>query len=165
MKIQQEVIAGLSRDGMPVAPPLHDFIPVEILAEAIDGTREVLTSPLEPGVNVLYTDQDDPKIVVTPTALNAILDSLNAAIARYEGFLQGESDLNRQRQFTSRISRLNRLLDEPVKLVTIVERKHDLPNSGKATPLVDQMIGIHRNARFPGRCSNNRVICLNFSYD
>ena len=165
VKIQQEVITGLSRVGMPVAPPLQDFVPVEILAEAIDGLREFLGPPVEPGVNVLYTDQDDPKIVVTPTALDAILDSLNAVIARYEGFLQGESDLNRQRRFTSKINRLNRLMDEPAKLATIVERKHDLPNSGEATPLVDHTIGIHRNARFPGRCSNNHVICLNFSYD
>ena len=42
VKIQQEVIAGFSRVGMPVAPPLQDFVPVEVFSEAIDGTRELL---------------------------------------------------------------------------------------------------------------------------
>ena len=164
VKIQQEVIAGFSRVGMPVAPPLQDFVPTEIFSEAIDGTREPLGSPLEPGVNVIYPDQCGPKFVVTPAALDAILDRLQTLIARYRRFAQGELDENRQRQLTSKIDRLKRLLDEPEHLATMLEKRHDLPESQKATPLAGQTIGLHRNAGFPVRCRNNHVVCLNISY-
>ena len=48
VKIQQEVIAGFSRVGKPVAPPLQDFVPVEVYYEGMDGTWERLGSALDP---------------------------------------------------------------------------------------------------------------------
>ena len=164
VKIQQEVIAGLSRVGMPVAPPLQDFAAVEVYYEGTDGTWESLDSALDPGVNVVYPDQGGPKFVVTPAALDAILDRLQTLIARYRQLAQGELEENRQRQLTSKINRLKGLLDEPEHLAAMLEKRHDLPESDKATSLVDQTIGLHRNAGFPGRCRNNHMVCLNISY-
>ena len=164
VKIQQEVIAGLSRVGMPVAPPLQDFAAVEVYYEGTDGTWESLDSALDPGVNVVYPDQGGPKFVVTPAALDAILDRLQTLIARYRQLAQGELEENRQRQLTSKINRLKGLLDEPEHLAAMLEKRHDLPESDKATSLVDQTLGLHRNAGFPGRCRNNHVVCLNISY-
>ena len=79
-------------------------------------------------------------------------------------FAQGELEETRERQLTSKITRLERLLDQPEQLATMLEKRHELPEPDKATPLVDQTIGLHRNAGFPGRCRNNHVVCLNVSY-
>lgn len=165
VKIQQEVIAGFSRVGMPVAPPLQDFVPVEVYYEAADGTWDPLGSVLDPGVNVIYASQSDPTFVLTPAALNDLLEQLNALIGMYIRFLQDDLEENRKRQLTSKLNRLRRCVDDPENLVSMLELRRTLPDSGKTRQLVDDTIVLRRNGDFSGRSRNNHVVCLNIVYD
>ena len=165
VKIQQEVIAGLSRVGMPVAPPLQDFVPLEVYFEGTDGTWESLDSALDPGVNVIYADQGAPTLVLTPAALNDLLEKLNTLIGMYRELLQGEMEENRRQQLTSKLNRLRRCVEEPENLVQVLEKRRRLPNSGGARQLVGDTIALHKDGDFSNGCSNNHVVCLNIVYD
>ena len=164
VKIQQEVIAGFSRVGMPVAPPLQDFVPCEVYCEGADGTWEPLGSELDPGVNVIYTDQGAPTFVVTPEALNVLLEKLNTLIGMYRRFLQDDLEESRKRQLTSKLNRLIQCLEEPENLMSMLEVRRRLPDSGRERQLVDDTIVLHRNGDFSDRCRNNHVVCLNIVY-
>ena len=164
VKIQQEVITSFSRVGMPVAPPLQDFVPVEVFYEGIDGTREPLGPPLEPGVNVIYTDQSAPSFVVTPAALNDLLDRLKTLIDGYKALVGGELEGNRKQRLTRKLTRLERCLAEPENLVPMLEERRRLPGPDGMRQLVGETIGLHRSRDFPSRCSNNHMVCLNIVY-
>ena len=165
VKIQQEVIAGLSRVGMPVAPPLQDFVPVEVYSEGGDGTWELLGSALEPGVNVIYTDQGTPTFVLTPAALNHILDRLDSLIGTYEVLVKSQLEENMKRRLTSKLGRLKQCAEKPEYLVPMLEVRRSLPESDRARQLMGDTIALHRNGDFGDGCRNNHVICLNIVYD
>ena len=166
VKIQQEVIAGFSRVGMPVAPPLQDFVPVEVYCEGTDGTWEPLASALDPGVNVIYTDQGAPTFVLTPDALNDLLERLNTLIDRYGRLLQDdELEENRKRQLTSKLNRLKRCVEEPENIVPMLEERQRLPEPDGARQLMGDTIALHRNGNFSNGCRNSHVVCLNIVYD
>ena len=165
VKIQQEVIAGFSRVGMPVAPPLQDFAPVEVYYEGTDGTWESLDSALDPGVNVIYADQGTPTFVLTPAALNDLLKKLTTLIGMYRRFLQGEMEGIRKQQLTSKLNRLRRCVEEPENLVQMLEVGRNLPDSGRARQLMGDTIALHRNGDFGSGCRSNHVVCLNIIYD
>ncbi len=166
VKIQQEVIAGFSRVGMPVAPPLQDFVPVEVHYEGMDGTWERLSSALDPGVNVIYTDQGDPTFVLTPAAFNNILDKLDTLIGTYEVLVQGQLEENMKRRLTSKLGRLKQCAEKPECLVPMLEVRRRLPKSDGARQLMGDTIVLHRNGDFGDGCgNNNHVVCLNIVYD
>ena len=165
VKIQQEVIAGFSRVGMPVAPPLQDFVPVEIYCEGSDGTWKPLGSVLDPGVNVTYTDQGAPTFVLTPTALDDLLEQLNTLIDMYGGFLQDDLEENRKRQLTRKLDKLRQSVKEPENLVSMLELRRRLPDSGRTRQLVGDTIVLRRNGDFGGGYRDGHVVCLNITYD
>lgn len=164
VKIQQEVIAGFSRVGMPVSPPLQDFVPVEVYSEGTNGTWEPQGSMLDPGVNVIFTDQGVPTYVLTPVALDELLGKLNTIIGVYSGLVQDDLGKNRKKQLISRINRLIQCVEEPENLVQILEERQRLPDSGRARQLVGNTIGLHRNGDFSDGCGNNHLVCLNIVY-
>ena len=164
VKIQQEVITSLSRVGMPVAPPLQDFVPAEVFWQGLNGSWEQLGEPLESGVSIIHKGSGVPSFVVTPAALNELLARLEEIIARYTGY-SGESEGHRRRQLTSKLDRLARCLAEPENLVPMLQERRPLPEPGRARNLVSEAIGLHRSGDFSGRCSQNHVVCLNIVYD
>ena len=164
VKIQQEVITSFSRVGMPVAPPLQDSVPVEIFSVCIDQTWKPLGQPLESGVTVIHGDRREPSFVVTPAALNDLLDRLRILIDIYTEFVESSQGRTKQ-ELTSKLDRLKRCLRKPENLVLMLEKKHDLPEPGKAKQLMGDTIGLHRSGVFSAGCRNRHVVCLNIVYD
>ena len=165
VKIQQEVIAGLSRVGMPVAPPLQDFVPVEVFYEGTDGAWESLELETDTGVSVIHADKDGPAFVLTPSALNDLLEKLTDIIDLYRRLLQGEMERRRRSQLMSKFDKLRQCVGELGNLVQMLEERRKLPDSGRARQLVGDTIAFHNNGDFSEGCRNNHVVCLNVVYD
>ena len=165
VKIQQDVMGGFSRIGMPVAPPLQEFVPVEVYSEGGNGTWERLGSALEPGVGVIYTDQDPPTFVLTPAALDELLDRLNNLIGTYEVLVQSPLEEDKKRRLTSKLDRLKQCAERPERLIPMLEVRRRLPGSNNARQLIGDTIALHRNGDFSSGCRNNHVLCLNIVYE
>ena len=161
VKIQQEVIAGFSRVGMPVAPPLQDFVPFEIYCEGTDGTWEPLSSASNPSVNVIYTDHGAPTFVLTAAALKVLLAAMKELIDRYTLYIKDESDGRRKQQLRNKLRDLTKCVEEPEKLASMLEGRNDLPGSGGSRQLLDNTIVLHRNGDFSNYRNRRHVICLN----
>ena len=164
LKIQQEMIAGISRVGMPVAPPLQESIPVEIRCESVDGAWEVLGPKVESGVTVIHRDGGEPSFLVTPIALNEILrrcDQIKESYAELRKAAGG----NKKAQLQKKYDNLNRCLAQPEKLALMLEKKHKLPRPGKEQQVMGDTIVLHRSGVCSDSCRNRHVVCLNILYD
>ena len=164
VKIQQEVIAGLSRVGMPVAPPLLDFVPVEVYYEGSDGTWEQLGSALDPGVNVIFTGNSTQEFVLNPVALRLLLEATNKLIDRYTLYVQEETDGGRKQRLANKLKDLRKCVEEPEKLVPMLEATKKLPKSGGLRQLLADTIVLHRNGDFSAPCNRRHIVCLNIVY-
>ena len=164
VKIQQEVITGFSRVGMPVAPPLHDFVAVEIHYEGQDESWEQLGQPLDEGVTVIHERNGESSFVVTAAALNDLLERLKILIESYSEYVRA-SQGPRKQHMTNKLNKLKQCAEEPVNLMPMLERRRELPEPDKTRQLVGDTIVLHRFSDFPRQCRNNHVVCLNIVYD
>ena len=164
VKIQQEVIARFSRVGMPVAPPMQEYIPVDFLAECIEGTWEPLVYPGESDVAVIHGVTSEPKFVVTPATVNHLVDTMLLLKDRYRGLVDS-SQGHRKQQMRSKLSRLEGSLRQPENLMKMLEKRWKLPRRGKTRQLVSDAIGLHRTGDFSNGCGYGHVVCLNIVYD
>ena len=161
VKIQQDVIAGFSRVGMPVAPPLQDFVSFEVYCEGTDGTWGQLGSASNPSVNVIYTDHYAPTFVLTTAALKVLLEAMNELIDRYALYVRDESDGRRRQQLMNKLRDLRKCVEEPEKLASMLEARKELPGPGGSRQLLDNTIVLHRNGDFSNYRNRRHVICLN----
>ena len=162
-KIQQEVVGRLTQLGMPIAPPLRDFVKVEYLSEQSEGKWEQFRSPMEFGATVIHRDRGNPVFLMNPNCIHGLITQLDAMTKRCGEMIDNATSPRRKRQLKDRLDRLEICRNEPERFVPILQEACDLPGPGGQRTLWERTIGLHRNGDFSGICSKHDI-CLNIVY-
>ena len=160
VKIQQQVMAEVSRLGMPVAPPMQETVSADIFEHIDENTRQLYQS-LDSGITLIHEQRGKPSFVVGRAALDGLLDRLSGLLEMYTESLASATGTRKQK-LRNNLEKLERCL-EPERLIEMLETKKKLPESGKSTQLVERTIGLHRGAPPENGCKNNHIVCLSIT--
>ena len=164
LKIQQEVFSAFGRVGMPVAPPLQEFLTVEIFSDDANGSLEALGQPIPSGVTVIHGRGSSASFFISRPIFDAIVDKSEYLCAKYAE-LAASANGARKTQLKSKLNRLNQIYKDPMKFAQIMVKGHTLPKQGQVCKLLDNTIVLHRNSSFSSRCRTSHVVCLKIDYD
>ena len=163
VKIQQEVTTSLSRLGMPVAPPLEEFVMVEYYRGGRYGQFDQMGRSVASGVTIIHRDTEKPSFVISWECLTELLDHVEDVARWYEAKRRDANATARQR-LQRRIDRLKGCTRQPEILVPLFENTWELPKHKGKQDVLPEIVGLHRKLDLSGMCSDHDI-CLNIDYD
>ncbi len=170
LEIQQIFATNLTRVGLPIPPPLYEYVDIETFCEGKSGKLEKLREPIKNGGYIIHL-KSDHKLVLTVESFQQILSNIERVIDSYQNKLDQcsteKKDNVKRNRLKAKIQNLHECKSNGGQFLVNLEKQWELPkNVDNVKDLIPNLLCIYiNNNRLEGSDPPNTPICLNINYN